>query len=135
LTAWQSIGPNVVFESSNDPVASGKYNFTAANTPAVSGNPYLYFLNSAYTGATLTTGTTLLSNQSAGNATANMVALEFLPTGALNTGASPSNVYLLLTEGFYNGTSLTYTEKQSPMNDWAQIRVGYLTGIVSVVRP
>jgi prepilin-type N-terminal cleavage/methylation domain-containing protein len=139
MTAWQSVGPNVCFESTGDPTMSNAntlYGFSSSNTPYGS---YTYFMNSAYTGATLTTGSAAftLPNPTPTGATASVVALEFLPTGALNTGsmATPSNIYLLLTDGFYNGTSLTYTEKQSPMNNWAQVRINYLTGEISVVRP
>jgi prepilin-type N-terminal cleavage/methylation domain-containing protein len=137
MTAWQSIGPHIVFENASDPTTQTKYVFTPATDPKVSG--YAYFLDPAtYLAPTtlLTTGSPQMTNQSAvNNTTADMVALEFLPTGALNTGANTYNVYLLLTQGSYNGSSLSYTEGQTPLSDWAQIRISYLTGSISVVRP
>jgi len=137
LSAWQSIGPNIVFETASDPTTpSTKYGFTTANSPSA----YTYFLNTtSYLNSsttTLTTGSPVLTGQPVGSyATADMVALEFLPTGGLNTGTSSYNVYLLLTEGSYNGSSINYTEKQTPLTNWAQIRIAYLTGTLSIVRP
>jgi len=83
----------------------------------------------------LSTGPSLLEKESAGSGTtANMVAIEFLPTGSLNLGSmSSSRIYLLLAVGRYDGTSLI--SNGSDISNWAQIRIASATGSISFARP
>jgi hypothetical protein len=68
------------------------------------------------------------------NGTADIAWIEFTSTGAMSlSGSTPSKVYVLLTEGFWNGTSTTYTHANHP--NWLITTVDTLIGRINILRP
>jgi prepilin-type N-terminal cleavage/methylation domain-containing protein len=66
--------------------------------------------------------------------TADIAWIEFTPTGAsVFPGTNPGKVYVLLTEGFWDGTSVKWTHAGHP--NWLVTTVETLVGRVSVLRP
>lgn len=119
ISRWETLPTGATFE-----MDTSTYSFPT-NT-ADPRYPGTYFLDSS------------LSNQRTSvnvpNGTANIAWIEFTPTGATNfSGAIPSRVYVLLTEGFWNGTSMVYTNVNHP--NWLAATVDTLVGRINVLRP
>lgn len=130
FSKWETLPESVVFEILPNPTTDTKYYFPTADKPAATD----YFLSPDYLTQNLTQSTAALTNQSTGAITANMTAIEFSPTGAVNLGTkNNAMLYVLLTEGYTSGSSLVYTRMDHP--NWAMVRLTPLTGRVSVLRP
>ena len=118
-SAWETLPPGIIFERDT----SGYDNLPASGTPT---DPGTFFLEPT------------LGNTRTGvrvpNGTADVAWIEFAPTGAsIVSGTTPAKTYLLLTEGVWNGTSLTSTHPGHP--NWLVATVDTLVGRIKVVRP
>lgn len=119
ISPWETLPTGIAFESD-----ISRY----ANLPS--------------TGSTRDPGTFFLT-QGLGNtktgvrvqdATVEVAWIEFTPTGATSfPTAAPAKVYMLLTEGFWNGTSTIATHKDHP--NWLITAVETLVGRISIVQP
>jgi prepilin-type N-terminal cleavage/methylation domain-containing protein len=119
ISKWETLPAGVTFEA--DP---STYGFTVNTSDPK--YPGTYFLDP------------VLANRRTGvktaGATVDIAWVEFSPTGAVNlSGALPSRVYLLVTEGFWNGTSTTVTHASHP--NWLAATVDVLVGRINVMRP
>lgn len=118
ISKWETLPAGITFEKD---IAA--YTFAPAGDPK---NPGIYFLDPS------------LSNTKTGikvpSGTADVAWVEFTPTGITNfAGTVPSRVYILVTEGFWNGTIITSTHPGHP--NWLATAVDTLVGRISIVRP
>jgi type II secretory pathway pseudopilin PulG len=118
ISKWETLPAGITFEKD-----TSTYTFAPTTDPKYPGT---YFLDTA------------LSNTKIGikvpSGTANIAWIEFTPTGTTSfTGAIPNRVYMLVTEAFWNGTSMTSTH--SGHSNWFAATVDTLVGRVGTVRP
>ena len=114
---WETLPTGIVFERKTS---------TYTNLPPSSDPDYAFFL------------TPTLMNTKMGvqvpNGSADVAWIQFTPTGApVFLGPAPTKVYLLLTEGVWDGTSIRSTHANHP--NWLVATVDTLIGRVSVLRP
>ena len=118
VSKWETLPSGITFES--NPASYG-----LPPNPSDSGYPGTYFLDSS------------LSNrrtkvQPSGD-TLDLAAIEFTPTGNATFGGTvPGRVYLLLAEGFWNGSAVTSTNNRK---NWLATRIDTLVGRTTVLRP
>ncbi len=118
VSKWETLPAGVTFEKD-----TSTYNLPTAGDPR---NPGTYFLTPAL-------GKTKSGIKVPGG-TADVAWIEFAPTGAANySGTVPAKVYLLLTDGFWDGTSIVST--QSNHANWLVATVDTLIGRISILRP
>lgn len=116
---WETLPDGIVFERN----ASTYGNLPPASDP---NNVGTFFLTSG------------LGNTAIGvkvpNGTADVAWIEFTPTGSSQVqGATPSRLFLLVTEGVWDGTQIIST--QSGNNNWLVTFVETLVGRIHIVRP
>jgi type II secretory pathway pseudopilin PulG len=119
VSKWETLPTGIIFERDTSSYAT----LPPSTDPRYPGT---YFLTAA------------LGNTKTGvrvpNGTADVAWIEFTPTGApIFSGTAPNKVYLLVTEGVWDGASLTWTHSGHP--NWLVTTVDTLVGRVSVVRP
>jgi len=118
ISKWETLPTGITFET--DPAL---YNFSSnTSDPRYPGT---YALDSS------------LSNHKSsipsGNNTVDVAWIEFAPTGNVTTGSStPGRIYLLLTEGFWNGSVIVSTNKRT---NWLVAAIDTLMGRSTVLRP
>ena len=113
ISKWETLPSGITFE-------------TDTSTYSFSSNPGTFFLD-----ATLSNRKTSVKVP---NGTADVAWIEFGPTGAINlSGSIPNRIYLLITEGFWNGTTTVITHANHP--NWFATTVDTLIGRVNVLRP
>ena len=118
ISKWETLPAGITFEKD-----ISTYTFAPTSDPK---NPGTYFLDATLSNTK--TGITVPSG------TADVAWIEFTPTGTTSfTGAVPNRVYMLLTEGFWNGTSITSTHSGHP--NWLAPTVDTLVGRIGIVRP
>lgn len=118
ISNWDTLPSGVTFEQSTT-----SYTFAVAGDPK---NPGTYFLtntlNAAKTGVTIPAGT------------ADVAWIEFDPTGAVSyTGATPARIYILVTEGSWDGTKIISTQPNHA--NWLAATVDTLVGRINILRP
>ena len=118
ISKWETLPAGITFEKD-----TSTYNFAPTTDPK---HPGTYFLDASLSNTR--TGITVPSG------TADIAWIEFTPTGATSfTGAVPTRVYILVTEGFWNGMTITSTSSGHP--NWLAAAVDTLVGRISVIRP
>jgi Tfp pilus assembly protein FimT len=118
ISKWETLPAGITFEKD-----ISTYAFAPTSDPK---NPGTYFLDAT------------LSNTKTGikvpSGTADIAWIEFTPTGTTSfSGAVPNRVYMLVTEGFWNGTTITSTHPGHP--NWLATTVDTLVGRIGIVRP
>ena len=119
VTKWETLPTGVLFETDATP-----YNFTTTTTDPR--YPGTNFLDPSLGNRR--------ANVSTGGATVDVAWIEFTPTGSVNfsSGVMPGRVFMLVTEGFWNGTSITPTNDHA---NWLLATIDTLVGRLNVLRP
>ncbi len=119
VSPWETLPTGILFES--DP--AGYSNLPQNGTP---NDPGTFAM-----GGTLTN---IIRGIKVPKGTADAAWIAFDPTGASSvSGAPPGRVFFLLTEGNWNGTTVSSTHLGHP--NWLLAQVDTLVGRVKVVRP
>lgn len=120
ISKWETLPNGIIFEPNTDPGAAYSLPTNATNPRY----PGTYFLNSSLTNQK--------TNIKVPSGTADVAFIEFTPTGDSNVIAS-GRVYLLVTEGFWDGTTITYTHANHP--NWFATTIDILAGRINILRP
>lgn len=119
VSKWETLPAGITFELDPDP-----YGFpTVTTVPKYLGTNFLDgSLANRKTGVT-TAGSTV-----------DVAWIEFAPTGAVTSsgGSLPGRIYMLITEGFWDGTAVTSTNNR---RNWIATTIETLVGRTNTLRP